>query len=67
MLSKVDHVFEIYGEILFALDNDAAGNKATENCMMKLNLPDMICLDIRYIFNGSKDINEFLILRFETS
>ena len=67
MLSKVDHIFDIYGEILFALDNDSAGNKATENCMMKLNSPDMICLDIRYIFSGSKDINEFLILGFETS
>lgn len=67
MLSKVDQVLNIYGELLFALDNDIAGSKATENCLRRWNSLDVVCKDIRYIFEGSKDINEFLILRCETS
>lgn len=67
MLSKVDDVLGSYRELLFALDNDAAGSNSTENCMMKLNSLDIVCKDIRYIFKGSKDINEFLILNCETS
>ncbi len=62
MLSKVDQVLNIYSELLFALDNDVAGSNATENCLKKWNSERTRCKDIRYLFHGSKDINDFLIL-----
>ena len=67
MLSKVDNVLNMYAELLFALDNDVAGSNATENCLKKWNLGGVRCKDIRYLFHGSKDINDFLILNIKTS
>ena len=67
MLSKVDHVLKVYSELLFALDNDVAGSNATENCLRKWNSTGARCKDIRYLFHGSKDINDFLILKTKTS
>lgn len=67
MLSKVDEVLNMYDELLFALDNDAAGSNATENCLKKWNTAEARCRDIRYLFQESKDINEYLILNTKTS
>lgn len=67
MHSKVDQVLNVYFEILFALDNDVAGSNATENCLKKWNLTGRKCKDIRHLFLGSKDINDFLILKNKTS
>ena len=62
MLSKVDQVLNVYSELLFALDNDIAGSNATEDCLKKWNSGGARCKDIRHLFQGSKDINDFLIL-----
>tara|TARA_R110000868_G_scaffold113520_2_gene304599 strand:- start:33504 stop:34373 length:870 start_codon:yes stop_codon:yes gene_type:complete len=67
MLSKADQVLNVYSELLFALDNDVAGSNATENCLKKWNSAGARCKDIRYLFHGSKDINDFLILNTKTS
>ncbi|MBD0723846.1 hypothetical protein B6A10_01490 [Flavobacterium sp. L1I52] len=67
MLSKVDKVLNVYAELLFALDNDVAGSNATENCLKKWNFAGVRCKDIRYLFHGSKDINDFLILNIKTN
>jgi DNA primase len=60
MLSKADEVLNIYSEILFALDNDNAGSNATEKCLKKWNTDKLYSKDIRYLFNGFKDVNEYL-------
>lgn len=57
MLTKLDAIFENYSEIMFALDNDEAGSKATKFYIEKWQNS---LIDIRFIFPESKDINEFL-------
>lgn len=63
MLSKADEVLLNYCEIFFALDNDAAGSKATENCLEKWNSELKISKDVRFLFGGSKDLNEYVIIK----
>ncbi|NDP21458.1 MAG: hypothetical protein GZ091_10305 [Paludibacter sp.] len=63
MLSKTDEVLLNYSEIFWMLDNDAAGNKATEKCLEKWNRELVISKDVRYLFQGSKDLNEYLITK----
>ena len=63
MLSKTDEVLLNYSEVFFALDNDAAGSKATENCLEKWNRELVSSKDVRYLFQGSKDLNEYLIAK----
>lgn len=63
MLSRTDEVLLNYSKIFFALDNDAAGLKATGNCIEKWNSKLVISKDVRYLFQGSKDLNEYLIVK----
>ena len=56
-LSKLDDVFESYLEIMFTLDNDEAGSKATKHYVDKWQ---NCLIDIRFIYQNSKDINDFL-------
>ena len=63
MLSKTDEVLLKYPEIFFALDNDVAGSKATENCLEKWNSVSTISKDVRFLFRDSKDLNEYLMLQ----
>jgi hypothetical protein len=66
MLSKTDEVLLNYSEIFWALDNDAAGSKATENCLEKWNNELVKSKDVRYLFQGSKDLNEYLVTKETT-
>ena len=63
MLSKADEVLISYPEILFALDKDNAGSNATEKCLKKWDTDVSSSKDIRYLFDGFKDINEYLIYK----
>ena len=63
MLSKADEVLNIYSEILFALDNDNAASKISEKCLKKWNTDKFSSRDIRYLFDGFKDVNEYLIYK----
>lgn len=63
MLSKADEVLNIYPEILFALDNDNAGSNATEKCLKKWSVIKPSVKDIRYLFDGYKDLNEHLMYK----
>jgi DNA primase len=63
MLSKADEVLNIYPEILFALDNDNAGSNASEKCLKKWNTNKISGKDIRYLFEGFKDVNECLMYK----
>lgn len=58
MLTKLDAIFESYSEIMFALDNDEAGSKATKFYIEKWQNS---LIDIRFIYPNSKDLNEHLI------
>jgi DNA primase len=66
MLSKTDEVLLNYSEIFWALDNDAAGSKATENCLEKWNNELVVSKDVRCLFQGSKDLNEYLVTKETT-
>ncbi len=57
MLTKLDAIFQNYSEIMFALDNDEAGSKATKVYVDRLQNS---LIDIRFIYPNSKDINDFL-------
>ena len=57
MLTKLDAIFQNYSEIMFALDNDEAGSKATKLYMDRWQNS---LIDIRFIYPNSKDINDFL-------
>lgn len=63
MLSKTDDVLINYFEIFLALDNDTAGSKATKNCLEKWNNELVKSMDVRYLFQGSKDLNEYLLTK----
>lgn len=63
MLSKADEILISYPEILFALDNDNAGSNATEKKIKKWNTNKSFSKDIRNLFEGFKDVNEYLIHR----
>ena len=63
MLSKADEVLISYPETLFALDQDDAGSNATEKCLKKWDTNKSSSKDIRYLFDGFKDINEYLIYK----
>lgn len=63
MLSKTDEVLSVYPEILFALDNDSAGSNATEKCLKKWNTDKFSSKDIRNLFDGFKDLNEYLMYK----
>ncbi len=63
MLSKADGILISYPEILFALDNDNAGSNATEKKIKKWNTNKSFSKDIRNLFEGFKDVNEYLIHR----
>lgn len=58
MLAKVDEVFSNYNCIFWCLDNDEAGKKATENGFKKWKEKSV---DVRYLFTGFKDFNDYLI------
>lgn len=59
MLNKLDTVYEEYGKVFLALDNDEAGTKATQK---HLEILGAKCTDIRYLYkNGSKDLNDYLL------
>lgn len=58
MLTKLDVVLESYSEIMFALDNDEAGSKATKFYVEKWQNS---LIDIRFIYQNSKDLNEYLV------
>jgi DNA primase len=62
-LSKADEVLNIYPEILFSLDNDNAGSNASEKCLKKWNTDKSSSKDIRCLFDGFKDVNEYLIYK----
>lgn len=61
MLSKADEVLADYSEVLLALDNDLAGSNAAEKCLIKWKSSK----DIRYLYSGSKDLNEFLVSKYK--
>lgn len=56
-LKKLDAIFQNYSEIMFALDNDEAGSKATK---FYVDRWQNSLIDIRFIYPNSKDINDFL-------
>jgi len=58
LLSRLDVIFESYSEIMFALDNDSAGDNATQLYIKKWQNR---LIDIRFIFKEFKDLNDFLI------
>lgn len=58
MLSRLDVIFESYSEIMFALDNDSAGDNATQLYIKKWQNR---LIDIRFVFKEFKDLNDFLI------
>ncbi|WP_165732206.1 toprim domain-containing protein [Polaribacter sp. 20A6] len=64
MLSKVDEVLISYPEILFALDNDTAGSNSSEKCLKKWNTDISSSKDIRRLFEGFKDVNEYLLYKY---
>lgn len=57
MISKVDAILIKYESIYMCLDNDEAGTKSTKCLIEKFKN----CQDIRYLFKGFKDFNEYLI------
>lgn len=63
MLSKADEVLNNYPDISFALDNDSVGSNATEKCLKKWNTDKSSSRDIRFLFDGFKDVNEFLMYK----
>ena len=63
MLSKADQVLNVYPELLFLLDGDNAGANATEKCLKKWSVIKSSVKDIRYLFDGYKDLNEYLMYK----
>lgn len=63
MLSKADQVLSVYPELLFLLDGDNAGANATEKCLKKWSVIKSSVKDIRYLFDGYKDLNEYLMYK----
>lgn len=57
LTAKLDAIFESYSEIMFALDNDEAGSKATK---FYVDRWQNSLIDIRFIYPNCKDINDFL-------
>lgn len=63
MLSKAEEVLISYLEILFALDNDNAGSNFTKKYLKKWSTNISSSKDIRYLFDGFKDLNEYLLYK----
>ena len=63
MLSKTEEVLLNYSEIFWALDNDAAGDRATAKCLEKWNRELVTSKDVRDLFQDTKDLNEYLIAK----